>query len=59
MICFRVSFCPGDEFTFNLEADNFYDFQVEDEYGTTYTLWEVSVKDNGIFWEVTRDDMDE
>jgi len=53
-----VVLSPGDEFTFNLEADKFYDFQVEDEYGTTYTLWEVSVKDNGIFWEVTRDDMD-
>jgi hypothetical protein len=54
-----VVLSPGDEFTFNLEADRFYDFQVEDEQGTTYTLWEVSVKDNGIFWEVTRDDMDE
>lgn len=54
-----VVLSPGDEFTFNLESDKFYDFQVEDEYGTTYTLWEVSVKDNGIFWEVTRDDMDE
>jgi len=50
---------PGDVFTFYLQADRFYDFQVEDEYGNTYTLWEVSVKDNGIFWEVTRDDMDE
>ena len=50
---------PTDEFTFYVEADKFYDFQVEDEYGNTYTLWEVPVKDNGIFWEITPDDIDE
>jgi len=49
---------PQDEFTFYIPPERFYDFQVEDEYGNTYTLWEVSVKDNGIFWEVTQDDMD-
>ena len=50
---------PRQEFTFNLPADKFYDFQVEDEYGNTYTLWEVAVKDNGIFWEVIQDDLDD
>jgi hypothetical protein len=48
-----------EEFIFYLPADRFYDFHAEDEYGNTYTLWEVPVKDNGIFWEVIRDDMDE
>ncbi len=50
---------PREEFTFYLPADKFYDFQVEDEYGNTYSLWEVSVKDNGIFWEVIQDNIDD
>lgn len=49
---------PRDDFTFYLSPDKFYDFQVEDDFGNTYTLWEVAVKDNGIFWEVIQDDMD-
>ena len=50
---------PTEDFTFHVEADKFYDFQVEDESGNTYTMWEVAVKDNGIFWEIIPDDMDE
>ncbi|MCK5786550.1 MAG: hypothetical protein KAH54_08325 [Candidatus Sabulitectum sp.] len=49
----------AEEFTFYLRADRFYDFQVEDERGNTYTLWEVAVKDNGIFWEIIQDNIDE
>ena len=50
---------PTEEFTFHVEADMFYDFQVEDELGNIYTLWELAIKDNGIFWEIIPDDIDE
>ncbi len=49
---------PREEFTFYLRADRFYDFHVQDELGNTYTLYEVAIKDNGIFWEVIQDDID-
>lgn len=48
---------PGDEFTFYV-APGEYDIQVEDEDGDTYSLWGVSIDENGYYWEVTLSDLD-
>ena len=48
---------PGEEYTFYV-APGEYDLQVEDEDGDTYTLWGITIDENGYYWSVTLDDLD-
>ncbi len=49
---------PGEELTFYVPANDYYDFKVEDEDGDVYILWEVWVDEDGFYWSVDLDDMD-
>jgi len=48
---------PGDLFTVWVDPGT-YDLRVEDEDGDTYTLWDVEVDEDGVYWYVTLADMD-
>ncbi len=48
----------GDEFTFYVRGEDYYDIMCEDEDGDTYTFWEEWVGKGGLKIHVTLDDMD-
>ncbi|PIE53079.1 hypothetical protein CSA37_02990 [Candidatus Fermentibacteria bacterium] len=48
---------PDEDFTFYV-AEGEYDIRVEDEDGDTYTLWGVTIDQEGYYWSVTLGDMD-
>ena len=48
---------PGEVFTVWVDP-GIYDLKVEDEDGDTYTLWGVEVDEDGVYWDVTLEDMD-
>lgn len=48
---------PGGVFTVWVDP-GIYDLRVEDEDGDTYTLWDVEVDEDGVYWDVTLADMD-
>jgi len=48
----------GDEYTFWIEGDDYYDIQCEDEDGDTYTFWEVWIGDDGLYLPVDLGDLD-
>ncbi len=49
---------PGDTFTFYLSANDSYDFKVEDEDGDTYTFRDAWIDEDGVYWNVSLDEMD-
>ena len=49
---------PGEAITFYVPANDYYDLKVVDEDDDTYTLWEVWVDEDGIYWSVDLSDMD-
>jgi hypothetical protein len=49
---------PGENWTFWVYGDDYYDIQIEDEDGDTYSLWEVWVDYDGFYWSVDLGDMD-
>jgi len=49
---------PGEELTFYVDANDYYDFKVEDEDGDTYTLRDVWIDEDGVYWNVSLDNMD-
>ncbi len=48
----------GSEMGIWLDED-VYDIQLVDSEGNTYTLWQVEINEEGVFWEVTEMDKDE
>ena len=48
----------GDEFTFYVEGEDYYDIMCEDEDGDTYTFWEMWVGDDGLYLPVDLGDLD-
>lgn len=48
----------GDEFTFWVDGDDYYDIKCEDEDGDTYTFWEMWVGYDGLYLPVDLGDLD-
>lgn len=48
----------GDEITFYVPANEYYDIRCIDEDDDYYTLWEVWVDNDGVYWSVDLSDMD-
>lgn len=49
---------PGRSFTFYVPSNDYYDIMCEDEDGDTYTLYEVWIDPDGVYWDVDLGDMD-
>ncbi|MCK5065409.1 MAG: hypothetical protein KAQ97_09005 [Candidatus Fermentibacteraceae bacterium] len=48
----------GDEFTFWVDGNDYYDIKCEDEDGDTYTFWEMWVGADGLYLPVDLGDLD-
>ncbi|MBN1435385.1 hypothetical protein JW921_11545, partial [Candidatus Fermentibacterales bacterium] len=49
---------PGEELTVWVPANDYYDIRCIDEDDDSYTLWEVWIDEDGVYWSVDLGDLD-